>query len=74
MRHGHAVFLLLLLQGMGAGHIYYYLEDVYPQISGRRVLQTPGLFKMLFPPEDIVVAVPANDEDFARQLQRDLND
>lgn len=33
------------------GHVYYYLEDVYPRISGRRPLSTPGLLKALFPGE-----------------------
>lgn len=33
------------------GHVYYYLEDVYPRISGRRPLTTPGVLKALFPGE-----------------------
>lgn len=28
--------------GIAVGHIYYWLEDVYPTISGRRLLRTPG--------------------------------
>lgn len=39
------------LLGMLAGHVYYYLEDVYPRISGRRPLTTPGILKALFPGE-----------------------
>jgi len=35
--------------GMIAGHVYYFLEDVYPQMSGRRLLATPGIIKALFP-------------------------
>lgn len=30
------------LLGIVVGHIYYFLEDVYPQTSGRRILHTPG--------------------------------
>ena len=30
-----------------AGHLYYYLEDVYPVISGRRMLRTPRFLKAL---------------------------
>lgn len=36
------------LLGMAVGHLYYFLEDVYPRISGRRLLKTPGLLQMLF--------------------------
>ena len=32
-----------------AGHCYYFLEDVYPRITGRRPLKTPGVIKALFP-------------------------
>ncbi len=37
------------LLGMFAGHAYYFLEDVYPRMSGRRVLKTPGFLVALFP-------------------------
>jgi Derlin-2/3 len=38
--------------GMAAGHAYYYLEDVYPHLSGgRRLLRTPAAVAALFPPE-----------------------
>eukprot|EP00217_Crustomastix_stigmatica_P014534 CAMPEP_0183801916 /NCGR_PEP_ID=MMETSP0803_2-20130417/29073_1 /TAXON_ID=195967 /ORGANISM="Crustomastix stigmata, Strain CCMP3273" /LENGTH=212 /DNA_ID=CAMNT_0026046647 /DNA_START=129 /DNA_END=763 /DNA_ORIENTATION=- len=37
------------LLGMGAGHTYYFLEDYYPRMSGRRVLRTPGLLRALVP-------------------------
>lgn len=40
------------LLGMVAGHIYYFLEDVYPQMSGRRVLATPSIIKALLPQPD----------------------
>eukprot|EP00270_Netrium_digitus_P009844 TRINITY_DN3019_c0_g1_i1.p1 TRINITY_DN3019_c0_g1~~TRINITY_DN3019_c0_g1_i1.p1 ORF type:complete len:246 (+),score=62.82 TRINITY_DN3019_c0_g1_i1:214-951(+) len=44
------------LLGMAAGHAYYYLEDVYPLISGRRLLKTPAIIKMLLPEDDIMAA------------------
>ncbi|KAG2428294.1 hypothetical protein HXX76_010444 [Chlamydomonas incerta] len=47
------------LMGMAAGHVYYFLEDVYPRISGRRPLRTPALLRMMFPAEDAVVGVVA---------------
>lgn len=37
------------LMGIGAGHIYFFLEDVYPQLeNGRKVLVTPRFIKVLF--------------------------
>lgn len=36
------------LLGLGVGHIYYFLEDVYPNISGRRLLKTPGFIQSFF--------------------------
>jgi len=36
------------LLGLAVGHIYYFLEDVYPAISNRRLLKTPGFIKSLF--------------------------
>ncbi|KAG0480279.1 hypothetical protein HPP92_011137 [Vanilla planifolia] len=47
------------LLGMVAGHAYYFLEDVYPRMSGRRPLKTPAFIKSLFADDD-VVAQPAN--------------
>ncbi|GBG88812.1 hypothetical protein CBR_g48427 [Chara braunii] len=43
------------LLGMAAGHAYYFLEDVYPRMTGRRVLKSPAFIKALFPQENIVV-------------------
>lgn len=40
------------LLGMGVGHTYYFLTDVYPQLSGRRLLTTPPLLLALFPRSD----------------------
>ncbi|ALC45284.1 Der-2 [Drosophila busckii] len=35
--------------GMGVGHIYYVLEDVYPQLSnGYRLIKTPYFLKRIF--------------------------
>jgi hypothetical protein len=40
-----------------AGHAYYFLEDVYPRMTGRRPLRTPGFVKALFPGEDAGQAI-----------------
>lgn len=45
---------------MIAGHAYYFLEDVYPRMTGRRPLRTPAVIKALFADEPVVVARPAN--------------
>jgi len=50
------------LLGIVVGHIYYFLEDVYPRTSGRRILATPGFIKAMFdaaPP--VVDAVGGNN-------------
>lgn len=47
------------LLGMVAGHAYYFLEDVYPRMTGRRPLKTPGFVKALFSEQPDVVAQPA---------------
>lgn len=45
-----------------AGHAYYFLEDVYPRMSGgRRPLRTPGIIRALLP-ERRVVEQPAGGE------------
>jgi len=36
------------IMGIIAGHLYYYLEDVYPLLGGRRLLATPSIIKALF--------------------------
>jgi Derlin-2/3 len=49
------VFALLLnnmlptvdLLGIIVGHVYYFLEDVYPLLLGQRLLRTPKLLKLL---------------------------
>lgn len=50
----------LMIQGMVAGHAYYFLEDVYPRMTGRHPLKTPLLIKQLFADETVVVARPAD--------------
>lgn len=44
---------------MIAGHAYYFLEDVYPKMTGRRPLKTPLFIKTLFADDSVVVARPA---------------
>ncbi|KAL3850859.1 hypothetical protein ACJIZ3_012741 [Penstemon smallii] len=44
------------LLGMIAGHAYYFLEDVYPRMTGRRPLRTPALIRSLFADEPVVAA------------------
>lgn len=48
------------LLGMIAGHAYFYLEDVYPRMTGRRPLKTPAFIKSLFAEDIVVAAQPAN--------------
>lgn len=50
------------LMGIAAGHVYYFLEDVYPRMTNRRPLKTPGFIKALFPTDDVVTirAPPPN--------------
>ncbi|PQQ16031.1 derlin-2.2 [Prunus yedoensis var. nudiflora] len=48
------------LLGMIAGHAYYFLEDVYPQMTSRRPLRTPSFIKALFADDPVVVARPEN--------------
>jgi len=35
------------LMGIAVGHVYYFLDDVYPRITGRRWLKTPQFLKIL---------------------------
>lgn len=45
---------------MIAGHAYYFLSEVYPRMTNRRPLKTPGFLKALFADEPVVVARPEN--------------
>ncbi|CAO1393424.1 unnamed protein product [Diamesa serratosioi] len=50
---GNAIYIDLV--GMAAGHLYYFLEDVFPnQPNGKRLLKTPMFLRNLFdePQED----------------------
>ena len=47
---------------MIAGHAYYFLEDVYPRMTGRRPLKTPSFIRSLFADEPVVFARPGNVE------------
>lgn len=58
------------LLGMVAGHAYYFLEDVYPIMTGRRLLKTPSFIKSMFPDENVVVP-PAAARIPAQGLHRD---
>lgn len=40
------------LLGIFAGHIYYYMADVYPQMSGVSLLKTPRVLQLLVGNED----------------------
>ncbi|KTF93903.1 hypothetical protein cypCar_00001874 [Cyprinus carpio] len=54
---GNSIVIDLL--GIGVGHIYYFLEDVFPnQPGGRKLLTTPGIFRVLFD-------MPQEDPDYA---------
>ena len=46
------------LVGVAIGHVYYFLSDVYPPLSGRRLLQTPRFLEALLdaPPAALDVA------------------
>ncbi|CAH1179982.1 unnamed protein product [Phaedon cochleariae] len=46
---GNAVYVDLM--GIAVGHIYYFLEDVFPnQRGGFKILKTPSLMRTLFDP------------------------
>eukprot|EP01112_Ceratiomyxa_fruticulosa_P019314 TRINITY_DN6304_c0_g1_i1.p1 TRINITY_DN6304_c0_g1~~TRINITY_DN6304_c0_g1_i1.p1 ORF type:complete len:279 (+),score=42.24 TRINITY_DN6304_c0_g1_i1:110-838(+) len=61
--------LIFDVLGIVVGHAYYYLEDVYPTISNRRLLKTPHIFKQLLdPPNQVPPAFPVQNVD-----QPDIN-
>mmetsp|Transcript_29281 Transcript_29281/g.95433 ORF Transcript_29281/g.95433 Transcript_29281/m.95433 type:complete len:218 (+) Transcript_29281:139-792(+) len=45
---------LVDLLGMVAGHLYFFLEDYYPKMTGRRMLRTPPLLAALFPRDNAI--------------------
>eukprot|EP01012_Entosiphon_sulcatum_P031255 TRINITY_DN3915_c0_g1_i1.p1 TRINITY_DN3915_c0_g1~~TRINITY_DN3915_c0_g1_i1.p1 ORF type:complete len:219 (-),score=55.50 TRINITY_DN3915_c0_g1_i1:327-983(-) len=44
------------LLGIVVGHVFWYLEDVVPLITGVRVMRTPGFLAGLFPEHEVVAA------------------
>jgi len=47
------------LLGIAVGHLYYFLEDVYPAITNRRLLKTPAILKWMFDsPEPVQAGRP----------------
>jgi len=72
------------IMGIVAGHLYYFLEDVFPRMlrSRKRLLKTPRLFELLFASGDAYPAPPrARAEPLhqepdvgAAQAQADAND
>ncbi|CAH1376097.1 hypothetical protein MTP99_017480 [Tenebrio molitor] len=59
---GNAVYVDLM--GIAVGHIYYFMEDVFPnQRGGFRILKTPHLMRTLFDeiPEDTDYVPPPED-------------
>lgn len=51
--------------GMIAGHSYYFLEDIYPRMTGRRLLKTPSIIKSLFADDILVIDQTTPTERFA---------
>lgn len=37
-----------MLHGLAVGHLYYYLADVVPQVTGKDILKTPQFLVDLF--------------------------
>ncbi|KAM5193912.1 derlin-2-like [Mantella aurantiaca] len=60
------------LLGIAAGHIYYFLEDVFPnQPGGKKLLVTPAILKQIF---DVPLADPNYNplpEDIVNRLHQD---
>lgn len=56
---GNAIYIDLV--GIGAGHVYWFLEDVFPnQPNGRKLLKTPQFLRNLCDeaPDDDYVVLP----------------
>ncbi|CAK5061080.1 unnamed protein product [Meloidogyne enterolobii] len=52
-------FILSNFKGIACGHLYFFLEDIFPnQPGGFRVLQTPNILKRLFDPPPLVRIPP----------------
>eukprot|EP01006_Ploeotia_vitrea_P010862 TRINITY_DN2862_c0_g1_i1.p1 TRINITY_DN2862_c0_g1~~TRINITY_DN2862_c0_g1_i1.p1 ORF type:complete len:218 (+),score=5.38 TRINITY_DN2862_c0_g1_i1:63-716(+) len=39
--------------GIGVGHVFWYLQDIVPQITDVRILQAPRFLNVLFPGADV---------------------
>lgn len=69
--------LLVDLLGIGVGHVYYFLEDVYPRMlpSRRRLLKIPRVVEWLFAshatpaPEELIVVDFEREREIARQIE-----
>uniref|UniRef100_A0A7N0RF29 Derlin n=1 Tax=Kalanchoe fedtschenkoi TaxID=63787 RepID=A0A7N0RF29_KALFE len=64
---------LVELLGIVAGHAYYFLEDIYPRMTGRRPLKTPAFIKAWFaddefmrPATHVRLAPPAPQDELIR--------
>jgi len=44
-------FPLVEIVGIIVGHVYFFLDEIYPATSGVRLLKTPSFMYSLFPPE-----------------------
>lgn len=66
--------ILIDLLGIAVGHIYYFLEDVFPnQPGGKRLLVTPRLLKRIFEvPEEDPNYNPLPEDPTERQPDADL--
>lgn len=66
--------ILIDLLGIAVGHIYYFLEDVFPnQPGGKRLLVTPRLLKLIFEvPEEDPNYNPLPEDPTERQPDADL--
>ena len=74
------------LLGVLAGHLYYFLEDVYPATTGRRPLRTPSILKRICgelrprqapraaQPVRVAPRAPLGDADGVRQRNVAAND
>lgn len=52
-----------------AGHAYYFLEDVYPRMTGRRPLKTPSFIQAMFPVDEPIR--PAAENGFQQFVAAD---
>eukprot|EP01089_Gocevia_fonbrunei_P020217 TRINITY_DN7468_c0_g1_i1.p1 TRINITY_DN7468_c0_g1~~TRINITY_DN7468_c0_g1_i1.p1 ORF type:complete len:237 (+),score=20.93 TRINITY_DN7468_c0_g1_i1:147-857(+) len=59
------------LLGLAVGHVYYFLEDVYPEITHRRLLKTPGIIKQFFDQPEITEHVQAPAQENMDNPQND---